>query len=110
MNPLLLRSLKWTGLGLAGVLLLGIFALGCTYVYLSPSLPTAQNMHKVQMAVPLRVYARSGGLISQIGEERRIPVDAKDVPQVVIQAFLAAEDDPAREFVVFAANLVAQVL
>ena len=70
MNPLLLRSLKWIGLGLAGVLLLGIFALGCTYVYLSPSLSTAQNMHKVQMAVPLRVYARSGGLISQIGEER----------------------------------------
>ena len=37
----------------------GAFALACTYVYLAPSLPTAENMHKVELQVPLRVYTRA---------------------------------------------------
>ena len=45
------------------------------------------------MAVPLRVYTRTGGLISQIGEERRIPVTFEQIPTLVRQAVLAAEDD-----------------
>src|SRR5262245_40997934 len=50
-------------------------------------------MHSVELAVPLRVYTRSGGLISQLGEERRIPVRYEDIPDLVRQAVLAAEDD-----------------
>ena len=71
----------------------GIFALACTYVFLAPSLPTADTMHKVELQVPLRVYTRGGGLISQIGEQRRIPVTFEEIPEVVRQAVLAAEDD-----------------
>jgi penicillin-binding protein 1A len=76
-----------------GVVLAFIFALSCTFVYLAPSLPTADTMHKVEMAVPLRVYTRTGGLISQIGEQRRIPVTFEQIPPLVRQAVLAAEDD-----------------
>jgi len=81
---------------LAGVMLitlLGGYAVACSFVYLEPSLPTTEAMRNVEMKVPLRVYSSNGGLIAQIGEQRRIPVTYDQIPQVVKEAFLAAEDD-----------------
>ena len=76
------------------VLLLGvIYAFLASYVYLAPSLPSAAGMHTLPLQVPLRVYTRSGALISQIGEQRRVPVTYEEIPQLVREAFLAAEDD-----------------
>ncbi len=93
MNPSYLRWLRWALFGICGLVLTGGFALACSFVYLAPWLPTAQNMHSVELSVPLRVYTRSGSLISQIGEQRRIPVRYEDIPDLVRQAVLAAEDD-----------------
>jgi len=45
------------------------------------------------MQLPLTVYSRDGKLIAQIGEQRRIPVAREQIPQVVVDAFLASEDD-----------------
>ena len=75
------------------VTLLGVYAYICSYVYLAPSLPSAQSMRNVEMQVPLRVYTRGGELIAQIGEQRRIPVNYDQIPEVVKHAFLAAEDE-----------------
>ena len=75
------------------VTLLGAYAFACSYVYLAPSLPSTQAMRNVEMQVPLRVYTRSGALIAQIGEQRRIPATYDQIPEVVKHAFLAAEDD-----------------
>src|SRR2546429_381195 len=75
------------------VTLLGAYAYICSYVYLAPSLPSAQAMRNVEMQVPLRVYTRSGALIAQIGEQRRIPVSYDQIPDLVKHAFLAAEDE-----------------
>ena len=75
------------------VTLLAGYALACSFVYLEPSLPTTQAMRNIEMQVPLRVYSRSGGLIAQIGEQRRIPVTYEQIPELVKHAFLAAEDD-----------------
>jgi penicillin-binding protein 1A len=92
---------KWNGFRIAVavlgsvmlVTLLGAYAFACSYVYLEPSLPSTQAMRNVEMQVPLRVYTRSGALIAQIGEQRRIPVTYDQIPDVVKHAFLAAEDD-----------------
>ena len=84
------------GLVLAGVMLVTLlagYALACSFVYLEPSLPSTQAMRNIEMQVPLRVYSRSGGLIAQIGEQRRIPVTYEQIPELVKHAFLAAEDD-----------------
>src|SRR5580765_7566264 len=79
---------------IAVVLLLGvIYAFLASYVYLSPTLPTAASMRSFPLQVPLRVYTRSGALIAQIGEQRRVPVTYNEIPQLVREAFLAAEDD-----------------
>jgi penicillin-binding protein 1A len=79
---------------IAAVLVLGvIYAFLASYVYLSPTLPTAASMRSFPLQVPLRVYTRSGALIAQIGEQRRVPVTYDEIPQIVREAFLAAEDD-----------------
>jgi len=70
------------GLGIAGA-----------YQYLEPELPDAAELRKLAMQLPLTVYTRDGKLIAQIGEQRRIPVTREQVPQVVVDAFLASEDD-----------------
>lgn len=78
---------------LAGLVLTVAYAIACTYVYLSPTLPTVAAMKSAELLVPLRIYTRSGELIAQIGEQRRTPVAFADIPERVKQAFLAAEDD-----------------
>lgn len=82
-------------LGAAGlVLLLGVvYALLASYVFIAPSLPSSEGMRNTPLQVPLRVYTRSGALIMQIGEQRRVPVSYAEIPQLVREAFLAAEDD-----------------
>ena len=59
----------------------------------SPSCRDAAELRDLRMQLPLTVYSRDGRLIAQIGEQRRIPVAAAEIPQVVVDAFLAAEDD-----------------
>jgi len=75
------------------VTLLGVYALACSYVYLVPTLPSIDSMRNVELQVPLRVYTRSGALIAQIGEQRRIPVSYDQIPELVKHAFIAAEDE-----------------
>jgi penicillin-binding protein 1A len=69
--------LRIGGLLLGSVILLTlllVYGVLCSYAYVAPSLPSVESMRKVEMQVPLRVYTRSGQLIAQIGEQRRIPV------------------------------------
>ncbi len=86
----LLVILLTTVLGLAALVLLGIAG---AYQYLEPELPDAADLRKLAMQLPLTVYSRDGKLIAQIGEQRRIPVAREQIPQVVVDAFLASEDD-----------------
>jgi penicillin-binding protein 1A len=80
-------------IALIGAILLLVFANICAYVYLRPALPDVDSLREVQLQVPLRVYTRDGRLIAAIGEQRRIPVRYSDLPQKLVQAFLATEDD-----------------
>lgn len=88
-----MRILGFLAGGSILLLSLAAYALACSYVYVVPSLPSVEAMRKVDMQVPLRIYTRSGALIAQIGEQRRIPVTYEQIPAVVKNAFLAAEDD-----------------
>ena len=64
-----------------------------TYYYLKPTLPDVAVLRDVRLQVPLRVFSRDGKLLAQIGEQRRVPVTWEQIPPVVVQAVLAAEDD-----------------
>ncbi len=68
------------------------YALIGSYLYLEPSLPRVDAMASGSLPVPMRVYSRSGQLIAQIGEKRRILVAYAAIPPLVREAFIAAED------------------
>ena len=68
-------------------------AAGGVYWYLAPKLPSAEILRDVRLQVPLRVYTREGELIAEFGEKRRTPLRLDEVPEQLIQAFLAGEDD-----------------
>ncbi len=79
-------------LGLIGVI--GALAVGMgAYYYLAPGLPSADTIRDVKLQVPLRIYTRDGRLIEQFGERRRNPLPYSQIPPIVANAFLAAEDD-----------------
>jgi penicillin-binding protein 1A len=69
------------------------FANVCAYVYLRPALPDVHGLREVQLQVPLRIFTRDGKLMASFGEQRRIPVRYDQLPQKLVQAFLATEDD-----------------
>jgi len=71
-----------------GVLVLA-FAVGWAY----PSLPSIEALTDYQPKIPLRVFSADNLLIGEFGEERRNLVRFEDVPTVMKQAILAAEDD-----------------
>lgn len=85
MFRLLIFGLVCLALGLAGVYGL--------YKHLEPELPDVAELKNIQLQVPLRVYDSDGRLISEFGDKRRTPLNIADVPPLLKQAFIAAEDD-----------------
>ena len=71
---------------------LGISAIGITYLVLEPDLPDVETLRDVQLQVPLRVFSEDGKLLGIFGEKRRIPVTVEEIPDHLKQAFLAGED------------------
>jgi len=71
----------------------GLVIAAAAYLYITPQLPPIGRLKEVQLQVPLRVYAADGELIAEFGEQRREPVRYADLPQAVIDAILATEDD-----------------
>lgn len=84
------RVLLALGFSLLGALVLGMLG---AYQYLHPSLPDVTTIKDIRLRVPLRIYSRDGKLIAQFGEERRIPLAFEAIPNQLINAVLAAEDD-----------------
>ncbi|WP_026300809.1 penicillin-binding protein 1A [Thioalkalivibrio sp. ALE23] len=71
----------------------GSAALLGLYAYYAPTLPEPEAVREVRLQTPLQIRAADGSLMGEFAEERRIPVEIEDVPEPVIQAFLAAEDE-----------------
>ncbi len=94
-GPAMRRYVRLSG-SLGALLGAGLLAIGALisggYFYVAPGLPQAEELRDIRVQIPLSIYSRDGRLISQFGE-RRTPVDIEDMPPVIIQAVLAAEDD-----------------
>jgi len=68
-----------------------VFAGG--YFYVEPGLPDVAQLRDVRLQVPLQIYSRDKRLMEEFGEQKRTPVAFADIPPMMIQALLAAEDD-----------------
>jgi penicillin-binding protein 1A len=63
------------------------------FLYISPKLPSVEALKDTQLQTPLRIYSADGKLLGEFGEKRRSPISIQEVPELFIDAFLAAEDD-----------------
>ncbi len=73
--------------------LLPAVLLGVAALVAYPSLPSLEVLTDYRPKIPLRIYSAEGTLIGEFGEERRALVQISEVPEVMKQAILAAEDD-----------------
>ncbi|MBD3755287.1 MAG: penicillin-binding protein 1A [Gammaproteobacteria bacterium] len=58
-----------------------------------PTLPDAAALKDVTYHVPLRIVTEDGKLISEIGTEKRIPLDYTEIPERMTQAIISSEDE-----------------
>ncbi|KAK0351230.1 hypothetical protein LTR94_025806, partial [Friedmanniomyces endolithicus] len=82
---------------MAGVALLGAIAVAGVVVaiyaaWVLHDMPDASELADYRPATATRVYAEDGTLIGEFSDQRRIYVTYDQVPQTVVHAFLAAED------------------
>ncbi|MDX1269985.1 MAG: transglycosylase domain-containing protein, partial [Oceanisphaera sp.] len=88
--------LKWLirlflfGLFLA---LSGVAAVFVLYQQIKPELPDVSTLKDIRLETPMRIFSQDGELISQYGEQRRYPITVAQMPPLLIDAFLATEDD-----------------
>ena len=88
-----LRWLAYPILLLAGVTVMGVAIAGFVLLLAYPNLPSIEVLTDYQPKIPLRIYTADGVLIGEFGEERRSLVRIEDVPVVMKNAILAAEDE-----------------
>ena len=91
--PLFLKLFRLIFIGIFGISVVAAILVVGAYLYFAPGLPDVDTLREVELQVPLKVFSRDGKLVAVYGEKRRQPLQIKDYPQSVIQAFLAAEDD-----------------
>ena len=74
-------------LGFFLVIIMGMF-----YIYTESQLPDVDSLKTVHLQVPLQIYSQDGRLIQEYGEKKRIPVTYDEIPQALVHAVLATED------------------
>lgn len=77
----------------SAIILLPVILLGIAVVVTYPTLPSLESLTDYHPKIPLRIYTQEGNLLGEYGEERRALVKIEDVPLLMKQAILAAEDD-----------------
>ena len=75
--------------------MLGIIVGAICSAAISSDLPDVETLRDVQLQVPLRIYTSDGKLLSEFGDQRRIPIKLAQVPPLFIKAVLATEDRDA---------------
>ena len=89
---LLARLLRWM-LGLMLVALLaGIGTVGGIYYYLSKDLPQITSLSEYRPSIITTVYSDDNRKIGEFYKERRIVIPLSDIPKLLKEAFIAAED------------------
>jgi penicillin-binding protein 1A len=86
---------KWIVGGVAGLLsltILGALAAGLLFWHFTRDLPDSTALANYQPAVMTRVHAGDGRLLAEYAIEHRIFVPVSEMPPLLKQAFISAED------------------
>jgi len=88
----LFRLFLWgAGVATAGALAL-MMVIGVALAMAYPNLPEVSALSDYRPKLPLRVYSAEGELLAEYGEERRDLTPIAQIPKVMKNAVLAAED------------------
>ena len=94
--PRWLRALGWSFFGLFGLaasaLLAGLLLAGVALSVAYPNLPQISSLTDYRPRLPLRVFSADGVQLAEFGEERRNFMPIAQMPQIMKDAVLAAED------------------
>jgi penicillin-binding protein 1A len=91
--PFVLRVVFYPLIVLLGFVAIGLAVAIIVLVLAYPNLPSLELLTDYRPKIPLRVYTADNHLIGEFGEERRAVVAIGDVPNIMKQAILSAEDD-----------------
>lgn len=88
-------KLKWFlwGSAFLGLLVTPLIAIIIYAITIYPTLPDASSLKEVTYQVPLRIVTEDDKLISEIGTEKRIPLDYSQIPERMTQAITSSEDE-----------------
>ena len=87
------KFLKWFVIFFMTIILAAAISGYSLYNKLAADLPDIKTLHNVQYQIPLSIYTNDNLLIAQFGEKKRTPITIEEVPQQLINAFIASEDD-----------------
>ncbi len=96
-KSLLLSLIKWTMISSLILGILGCAAIAGLFFYLSQDLPKINSLKDYRPATVTNVYSDDGRKIGEFYKERRIVIPLTDMPDNLINAFVAAEDSRFRE-------------
>ncbi|MBL8373618.1 MAG: penicillin-binding protein 1A [Candidatus Accumulibacter sp.] len=88
--------MRWLIYPIVAVLGFAAIAIAMVVVVLSltyPNLPSLEILTDYRPKIPLRIFTADGYLLGEFGEERRAVVNIHEVPAIMKQAILAAEDE-----------------
>jgi penicillin-binding protein 1A len=92
MKAYLRIPLQLLALGGAGMVAVAAVFAGA-YYYVEPDVPTSEELRNFRFPqTPLRVYSRDGFLMTEYGQKRE-PVSFDEIPPLLVDAVVAAEDD-----------------
>jgi len=89
----LIKTFKYGLIVLLTMSALSLLAVLGSYLYFAPQLPSIEGLSDIRLQVPLRIYSSDGALLGEFGEKRRTPKTLEEIPEMMQQAFLAAEDN-----------------
>ena len=88
-----MRTLRWILWIFLGCGLAGAAAAALIYFHLSRDLPKISTLSDYHPSIITTVYSDDNRKIAEFFKERRIVIPLSDMPEMLIQAFVAAEDD-----------------
>ena len=82
---------SWLGSQVLLAVICGLIALTAIIDHHQQDLPNGQTIRDIKLEVPLRIYADDQTLLAEYGDRRTI-VEYKNMPNTLINAFIAIED------------------
>ncbi|KJZ19932.1 penicillin-binding protein 1A [Loktanella sp. S4079] len=73
-------------------LIMGALTLGAVFFMYGQDLPTYETLARYQPKIISRIYSNEGQIIDEFAAERRLFTPAEEIPDLVKQAFISAED------------------